>query len=117
MRNIALTAMKLAAAMGCLTAMASPAFADSWHHRDRHHDRRDSDWRDADRRNWDQRQYSRHADDDVRLRGPGVEDLNPWFRNAKSGRRFAAERAGTHISGRDAWMLNREFRSRDRDRW
>ena len=111
MRNIALTAMKLAAAMGAMTAVASPALADNWYHRDRHHDRRDSD-----RRDWDRHQ-SRYDDDDVRLRGPGVADLNPWFRNAKSGRLFAANRAGTHISERDAWMLNREFRSRDRSRW
>lgn len=110
MKNIALRALKLAAAMGALTAVASPALADNWHHRDRHHDRRD-----ADRRDWDRRHHDRY--DDVRLRGPGVGDLNPWFRNAKNGRRFAAERAGTHISERDAWMLNREFRSRDRGRW
>lgn len=114
MRNIGLTTMKLAAALTALTAIASPALADSWHHRDRHHDRRDwDDRRHDDRRDWDRRHYSRYDDDDVRLRGPGVNDLNPWFRNAKSGREYAARRAGSHISERDAWMLNREFRYRD----
>jgi len=102
-RNIGLTTMKLAAALATLTAVASPALADGWHHRDRHDDRRD----------WDRRHYSRYDNDDIRLRGPGVNDLNPWFRNAKSGREYAARRAGSHISERDAWMLNREFRYRD----
>lgn len=109
MNNIALKAIKVAAAMGALTAVASPALADNWH-RDRHHDRRDSD-----RRDWDGRRDGRY--NDVRLHGPGVGDLNPWFRNAKNGRRFAVERAGTYISERDARMLNREFRWRDRGRW
>ena len=113
MRNIGLTTMKLAAALTALTAVASPALADGWHHRDRHDDRRGwDDRRDWDRGGWDRRRYG-DDDRDVRLHGPGVNDLNPWFRNAKSGREFAARRAGSHISERDAWMLNREFHYRD----
>lgn len=103
-----LLALKFAVVAVAVTAFGAPAFARDWRHdrddRGRHeyHD----GYRDHDR----DRDYR-----DIRLRGPGVDNLNPWFRNAKAGRRFAAERAGTHISNHDARMLNREFRYRDGD--
>ena len=86
-------------AAGALLAVAAPAMARDWHH---------------DRYRYD----PRYADDyDVRLRGPGVDDLNPWFRNAKAGRLYVVNRAGTYVSAREAWMLNREYdRRHDDDR-
>ena len=99
-------ALKLAFAATAVTVLGAPAFADDgWRDRD---DRGRYEHRE---RHWDQGRDR----GDIHLRGPGVDNLNPWFRNAKAGRRFAAERAGTHISDRDARMLNREFRHRDRD--
>jgi len=78
-------------AAGALLAVTAPAMARDWHH---------------DRDRYDRR----YADDyDVRLRGPGVDDLNPWFRNAKAGRLYVVNRAGTYVSAREAWMLNREY--------
>jgi hypothetical protein len=98
-RGMMLTAIVAATTV---STFSTPALA---HDRDQErgwYDRRDNRYDDRDeRRDRDQ--------DDVRLRGPGVSDLHPWFRNAQSGRLFAARRAGSYISERDAWMLNREY--------
>jgi hypothetical protein len=82
--------VKIALAATMVSGLCAPAMA-----RDGHHDRgrHDHHYRDYD---------------DIRLRGPGVDDLHPWFRNARAGREYAASRAGFHISNREAWMLNRE---------
>lgn len=118
MRIISKRAAMIAAAMLGLATISAPAAARDWDDRGWHDQRRDHDRRDWDRRNdrrgWDDRRDRRHGYNDVHLRGPGVRMLNPWFRNAKNGRFFAAERAGTHISKRDAVMLNREFHYRGR---
>jgi hypothetical protein len=93
--------LKAVAAATVVSAFSAPALARHWDDDRGWHDRRDDrgDWR--DRRG--------DYDDDVRLRGPGVYDLNPWFRNAKAGRMFAARRAGTYITDREAWMLNQDY--------
>ena len=86
-----------------VSTFSTPALARHWEQERGWQDRRDDD-------RYDDRYDRRYRDDDdVRLRGPGVSDLHPWFRNAQSGRFFAVRRAGTYITEREAWMLNREY--------
>ena len=101
MKTISRIILNAAIAATAVSALGAPAFARDWRHdRDRYHHR------------------DRYPDyDDVRLRGPGVDDLNPWFRNARAGREYAANRAGTYVTEREAWLLNREFAYRDDGRW
>jgi hypothetical protein len=107
--------LKAVVAATAVSAFGAPALARHWED-DRgwydHRDDRQDNWRRDDWRRDDWRDRRDRYDDDVRLRGPGVYDLNPWFRNAKAGRLFAARRAGTYITSREAWMLNREYRYR-----
>lgn len=104
MKGFFRSTVKVAAAVATLSAIGAPAMAHDWHDRDRydHGDR-----------------YSRNDryDDDVRLRGPGVDDLDPWLRNAKGGREFVVEVLGTNrVSDRAAWYVNRQLaEKRDRD--
>lgn len=105
MKTIRGILLKAAAAATALSAFSAPALARDWH------DGWDGyEHRDHYRGGWNDRRY--RDDWDVRLYGRGVNDLHPWFRRAKAGRQFAARRAGTHISEREAWMLNREYYDR-----
>jgi len=95
---------KLAFAAMAVSAISVPAMARDWRGDDGWHERHDRDWGD--------RHYRRHHRDrdyrEIYLRGPGVDDLHPWFRSAKSGRDYAARRAGSYITEREAYLLNRE---------
>jgi hypothetical protein len=98
--------LKIFAALAALTSLGAPVAAHEWHDRDRYDDH-------------DRRSYPQY-DDYVHLRGSGVEDLDPWLRKAKSGRKFVIRVLGTNrVSERGAWIANREFarvrHDRDRD--
>lgn len=94
--------LKLAVAASGLAAFSAPALATDWRHDRGEYEHRDRYWHDN---RFDDR-------GDVRLRGPGVSDLHPWFRQAKAGREYAARRAGSYIDDREAGVLNREYYDR-----
>jgi hypothetical protein len=103
MKRFPSAVITVAVAIAALAPIATPAMAQDWRYGREGYDHRDDRYgRDYDRR--------RGYDDDVRLRGPGVDNLDPWLRNAKRGRMFVVQVLGTHrVSERGAWIVNREL--------